>query len=107
MNNKVKSIVKLIETLYSPDRVEVKKSNYDDEIIIIFYFTHIDDSYMTNSPYHNPHMLKEKNLEFEIRKIINDYLGFKTSGLDPYTVFTPYKVHGITINVILDYEIPN
>jgi hypothetical protein len=52
-------------------------------------------------------MLKEKNLEFEIRKTINDYLGFKTSGLDPYTGFSPYKVHGITIDVILEYEIPN
>jgi hypothetical protein len=32
MNSKVKAITKLIETLYSPDEIKVKKSEFDNEI---------------------------------------------------------------------------
>ncbi len=101
MNSKVKAITKLIETLYSPDEIKVKKSEFDNEILINVYFSHIDDSFITNSSYHNPHMLKETNLEFEIRRNILNYLDIKTSGLDAYTGFSPYEVHGISVDVIL------
>jgi hypothetical protein len=105
MNSNIRAIVKLIETLYSPDRVEVKKSNYDDEILINVYFTHIDDSYVSNSQHWNVHLLKSQNMEREIRRTIKDYFGIDTSGNDPHTGFSPYKVHGITIYVILGDKI--
>jgi hypothetical protein len=105
MNSNIRAIVKLIETLYSPDRVEVKKSNYDDEILINVYFTRIDDSYVSNSQHWNVHLLKSQNMEREIRRTIKDYFGIDTSGNDPRTGFSPYKVHGITIYVILGDKI--
>jgi hypothetical protein len=42
------------------------------------------------------------NMEFEIRKTVLQYLDIKTSGLDPNTGFSPYKVYGVTIDVILE-----
>lgn len=102
MNSKARAITKLIDTLYSPNKIKVKKSDFDNEILINVYFSEIDDSYVTNSSYYNPHMLKEMNMEFEIRKTILQYLDIKTSGLDPYTGFSPYEVYGITIDVILE-----
>jgi hypothetical protein len=99
IENKVNAIVKLINTLYSPD--EIKVSEYDDEMLIDVYFSHIDDSYITNPNHYNLGKLKELNLEREIRKTIKNFLGIKTSGLNPYTGFAPYAVHGITIDVRL------
>ena len=101
IEHKVKSIVKLINTLYSPDEIKVSKSEYDDEMLIDVYFSHIDDSYITNPNHYNLGKLKELNLEREIRKTIKNFLGIKTSGLNPYTGFAPYAVHGITIDVRL------
>lgn len=102
MNSKARAITKLISTLFSPDKIEVKKSEHDNEILINVYFSSIDDSYVTNSSYYNPHMLKEMNMEFEIRRNVLQYLDIKTTGLDPYTGFSPYEVYGITIDVILE-----
>jgi hypothetical protein len=101
IENKVNGIVKLINTLYSPDEIKVSKSEYDDEMLIDVYFSHIDDSYITNPNHYNLGKLKELNLEREIRKTIKNFLGIKTSGLNPYTGFAPYAVHGITIDVRL------
>ena len=100
-SSKTKAIVKLIEVLYSPEEIKVRKSEYDDEILIDVYFSHIDDSYITNPNHYNLGKLKELNLEREIRKTIKDFLGIKTSGLNPYTGFSPYAIHGITIDVRL------
>ena len=102
MNSKSKAIVKLIDTLYSPNRIKVKKSEYDDEILINVYFSEIDDSYITNTSHPSPFKIKEMNMEFEIRKTVLQYLDIKTSGLDPNTGFSPYKVYGVTIDVILE-----
>ncbi len=101
IEHKVKSIVKLINTLYSPDEIKVSKSEYDDEILIDVYFSHIDDSYITNPDFYDPNKLKQQNFESEIRRTIQDFLSIKTSGLNPYTSFAPYDVHGITIDVRL------
>ena len=101
IEDKVKSIVKLINTLYSPDEIKVRKSEHDDEILIDVYFSHIDDSYMTNANHYNPNKLKEQNFEREIRKRIQGFLNIKTSGVNPNTGFSPYDVHGITIDVRL------
>jgi hypothetical protein len=101
IENKVNAIVKLINTLYSPDEIKVSKSEYDDEMLIDVYFSHIDNSYITNPNHYNLGKLKELNLEREIRKTIKNFLGIKTSGLNPYTGFAPYAVHGITIDVRL------
>ncbi len=101
MNSKIKAIVKLIESLYSPAEIKVRKSEYDDEILIDVYFSHIDDSYITNSDYYDLKKLKQQNFEGEIRRTIQDFLSIKTSGLNPHTGFSPYEVHGITIDVRL------
>jgi hypothetical protein len=101
IENKVNAIVKLINTLYSPDEIKVRKSEFDDEMLIDVYVSHIDDSYITNPDFYNLDKLKELNLEREIRKTIKNFLGIKTSGLNPYTGFAPYAVHGITIDVRL------
>jgi hypothetical protein len=100
IENKVKSIVKLINTLYSPDKIKVRKSEYDDEMLIDVYFSHIDDSYVSNPQHWNVHLLKSQNMERDIRKTIKSYLDIDTSGNDPNTGFSPYKVHGITIDVL-------
>jgi hypothetical protein len=101
IENKVNAIVKVINTLYSPDEIKVRKSEYDDEMLIDVYFSHIDDSYITNPDYYDLKKLKEQNFEGEIRRTIQDFLGIKTSGLNPHTGFSPYEVHGITIDVRL------
>jgi hypothetical protein len=100
IENKVKAIVKLINTLYSPDKIKVRKSEYDDEMLIDVYFSHIDDSYVSNPQHWNVHLLKSQNMERDIRKTIKSYLDIDTSGNDPNTGFSPYKVHGITIDVL-------
>ena len=100
-SSKIKAIVKLIEVLYSPAEIKVRKSEYDDEMLIDVYFSHIDDSYITNPDYYDLKKLKQQNFEGEIRRTIQDFLGIKTSGLNPHTGFSPYEVHGITIDVRL------
>ncbi len=101
IENKVNAIVKLINTLYSPDEIKVRKSEFDDEMLIDVYVSHIDDSYITNSDYYDLKKLKQQNFEGEIRRTIQDFLSIKTSGLNPHTGFSPYEVHGITIDVRL------
>ena len=100
-SSKTKAIVKLIESLYSPAEIKVRKSEYDDEILIDVYFYDIDDSYITNPNHYNPDQLKEQNFEREIRRTILTYLGIHTSGYSANTGFPPYEVYGITIDVIL------
>jgi hypothetical protein len=100
IENKVRAIVKVINTLYSPDEIKVRKSEYDDEILIDVYFSHIDDSYVSNPQHWNVYLLKLQNMERDIRKAIKSYLDIDTSGNDPNTGFSPYKVHGITIDVL-------
>ena len=102
MDEKVTMIVKLIESLYEPMGIEVNEINDNGfpQTLINVYFEEIDDSYISN-PYHrDSKYLKERNFEFEIRKIILSYLGVKTSGLDPKTGFSPYNEEDITINVV-------
>jgi hypothetical protein len=100
MEDKVAAIVKLIDTLYSPDNIKVGKSEFDDEYIIKVYFSDIDESYISNPQHRNVYLLKLQNMERDIRKTIKSYFGIDTSGNDPDTGFSPYKVHGITIDVL-------
>jgi hypothetical protein len=101
MNSNIRAIVKLIEVLYSPAEIKVRKSEFDDEILIDVYFYDIDDSYITNPNHYNPDQLKEQNFEREIRRTILNYLDIKTSGYNAGTGFPPYEIYGITIYVIL------
>jgi hypothetical protein len=100
IENKVKAIVKVINTLYSPDNIKVVKNEFDNEYIIKVYFSDIDDSYISNPQHWNVYLLKLQNMERDIRKTIKSYLDIDTSGNDPNTGFSPYKVHGITIDVL-------
>jgi hypothetical protein len=103
IENKVKAIVKLINSLYHPDEIKVSNHKYTDgdEMLIDVYFSHIDDSYITNPNHYNLGKLKELNLEREIRRTIQNFLDIKTSGLNPFTGFAPYDAHGISIDVRL------
>ena len=102
MDEKVTMIVKLIESLYEPMGIEVNEINDNGfpQTLINVYFEEIDDSYISNPHHRDSKYLKERNFEFEIRKIILGYLGVKTSGLDPKTGFSPYNEEDITINVV-------
>ena len=102
MDEKVTMIVKLIESLYEPMGIEVNEINDNGfpQTLINVYFEEIDDSYISNPQHRDFKYLKERNFEFEIRKIILGYLGVKTSGLDPKTGFSPYNEEDITINVV-------
>ena len=102
MDEKVTMIVKLIESLYEPMGIEVNEINDNGfpQTLINVYFEEIDDSYISNPHHRDSKYLKERNFEFEIRKIILSYLGVKTSGLDPKTGFSPYNEEDITINVV-------
>ena len=100
MEDKVAAIVKLINILYSPDEIKVRKSEFDDEMLIDVYFSDIDDSYISNPQHWNVHLLKSQNMEREIRKTIKSYFGIDTSGYDPNAGFSSYNVHGITIDVL-------
>ena len=102
MDEKVTMIVKLIESLYEPMGIEVNEINENGfpQTLINVYFEEIDDSYISNPQHRDYKYLKERNFEFEIRKIILSYLGVKTSGLDPKTGFSPYNEEDITINVV-------
>ena len=102
MDEKVTMIVKLIESLYEPMGIEVNEINENGfpQTLINVYFEEIDDSYISNPQHRDSKYLKERNFEFEIRKIILGYLGVKTSGLDPKTGFSPYNEEDITINVV-------
>ncbi len=100
MEDKVAAIVKLIDTLYSPDNIKVGKSEFDNEYTIKVYFSEIDDSYISNPQHSNLYRLKLQNMKRDIRKTIKSYFGIDTSGNDPITGFSPYKVHGITIDVL-------
>ena len=100
MEDKVAATVKLIDTLYSPDNIKVGKSEFDDEYIIKVYFSDIDDSYISNPQHSNLYRLKLQNMKRDIRKTIKSYFGIDTSGNDPNTGFSPYKSHGITIDVL-------
>ena len=102
MDEKVTMIVKLIESLYEPMGIEVNEINDNGfpQTLINVYFEEIDDSYISNPQHRDSKYLKERNFEFEIRKIILGYLGVKTSGLDPKTGFSPYNEEDITINVV-------
>lgn len=102
MNPLAISVVKLIEALYEPKGIEVNEINDNGfpQTLINVYFEEIDDSYISNTQHRDSKYLKERNFEFEIRKIILSYLGVKTSGLDPKTGFSPYKEEDITINVV-------
>jgi hypothetical protein len=100
MEDKVAAIVKLIDTLYSPDNIKVGKSEFDNEYTIKVYLSEIDDSYISNPQHSNLYRLKLQNMKRDIRKTIKSYFGIDTSGNDPITGFSPYKVHGITIDVL-------
>lgn len=102
MDNQVKAVVKLINVLYKPIGIEANEINDNGfpQTLINVYFEEIDDSYITNPNHGNTTYLKERNLEFKLRRDVLDYLDIKTSGFDPNTGFSPYKEEDITINVV-------
>lgn len=100
-------IVKYIDFMYHPEKIIIDKRNvwdepdlYHDEVTIKLYFNDISDDYISNPQHRNINILKEKNLELEIRKDIESYFGIKTSGLS-LEGFAPYRYNGLTIDVKL------
>lgn len=100
VKDKVNQIVKFIDSFYEPKKIKVvdfvisDKKNYT----IGVYFENISDDYISNSEFHDIKKLKEHNLTREIRTYIENYLGIKTSGLQPKNNFLPPpENHLITI----------
>ena len=95
LESKSKVIIKFIDKIYNPTKIEVDTlRNYDTvEIVIDVFFDEIDDKYNTR--------LKETNFGLKIRKDIHKYFRIMTSGLS-LEGFAPYKHHGITIKVHLN-----
>ena len=101
----VNGIVKFVTAMFSPDDMWVKeyinpgKGRSDKRYSIVFYFSEIDEKYMTNPQHRNPEELKEAMYCREIRTYINDFLGIKTSGLQPPDFWPPAENHPISIYV--------
>jgi len=102
LESKSKVIIKFIDKIYKPTKIEVDTlRNYDTvEIVINVFFDEIDDKYITNPHNNNIKQLKEKNFERKIRNDIHKYFRIMTSGLS-FEGFAPYKHYGITIKVHL------
>ena len=99
LKNKVDSIVKFIGRLYSPEDVWVKEYDNPNQYSIIFYFDEIDDKYISNDSAFDLKAHKENNLNREIRTYIKNFLGIKTSGLQPPNFYAPTEKHPITTYV--------
>ena len=99
----IKIIIKFINAFYHPTKTEFLENGINDEPAIIFHFDSISDDYITNPQHRDVKYLKEEMLTREIRKYIEDYLGIKTTGLQPRnTFFGPFERQGITIKVKSD-----
>jgi len=99
-NRKIELIKNYIETIYKPSEIYInfKKFDKSDETYIHVGFDSIGDEYITNQYYYDPRKLKERNLEYEIRKDIKSFFDVETSGLS-LSGFAPYKRLGLTIDV--------
>ena len=99
LESDVNGIVKFVTAMFSPEDMWVRHYDKPDRYSIIFYFNEIDEKYMTNPQHRNPEELKEAMYCREIRSYINDFLGIKTSGLQPPDFWPPAENHPITIYV--------
>lgn len=102
IENDVKSIVRFVEVMYEPKKIDVFKYGSHPPYVfhIILTFNEISDKYITNPEYHNVERLKEIMLSREIKTYIQNYLGIKTDGLQPnQNFFSPEERHPIKIIV--------
>ena len=99
LKNEVSSIVKFVTEMFHPDDVWVKPYDDPERYSIVFYFNDIDDKYITNPLHGNQKEHKANMFDREIRKYINDFLGIKTSGVQPPYFYSPSENHPITIYV--------
>ena len=100
----IKKIVKFVETLYTPTKIMVRdiEISGEKEIIIGVYFDEISDKYISVPYTRQVNKNKEENMTNEIRKSLEDFLGIKTTGLQPRNnFFPPSERHGITIVAII------
>lgn len=100
LKQEVNSIVKFVTAVFKPADVWVRPYENPERYSIIFYFDEIDEKYMTNPMHRNPKELKEAMYNREIRKYINNFLGIKTSGLQPPDFWSPEEKHPISTYVI-------
>ena len=102
MNNDLKtdvgSIIKFVTNVYSPDDIRVTPVT-PEHYNIVFYFNEIDDKYITNPQHRDTEELKINMFNREIRTYIENYLGIKTTGLQPPDFFPPMVNHPISIYV--------
>lgn len=100
IENRIKQIVKFVEAFYKPFRIKVSELTASDkkEYVIGVFFKEISDDYISNREFKSIRENKEINLTREIRTYIENYLGIKTSGLQPSKeFFAPPENHMITI----------
>ena len=100
--DKVKQIIKFVETIYKPSNTKVVDMTTSDreQYVVGFNFEEIPDKYITNSSFRSVKENKEENLTREIRTYVKNYLNIYTTGLQPPDFFGPPEKHSITILVI-------
>jgi hypothetical protein len=88
----IKIITKFVESIYSPDKIDIIKDENNGRVFIDLYFNEIKE---TIWGYDNNMYGK---LTMAIRKSIDNYLSIKTEGWQPNDL-SNYEVHPIVINV--------
>lgn len=100
VENDVEAIVRFVTAMFSPVDVWVRpKREKEGAYSIIFYFWDIDEKFNTNPQHRDIKELKEKMFARHIRKYVQDFLGIKTSGLQPPDFLSTPKEYPITIVV--------
>jgi hypothetical protein len=99
LENEVNSIVKFVTEMFHPDDVWVEPYDNPERYSIIIYFNDVDDKYITNPLHGNQKEHKANMFNREIRTYIQNFLGIKTSGVQPPHFHSPEETHPISIYV--------
>ena len=96
LKQKVDAIVKFVDKIYSPKKIQLEQYVHPDRYLIIFYFDEIDDMYIRNPQARDITEHKESMLNRKIRTNILKYLSIKTTGLQPPDFYSPSEYYPIT-----------
>lgn len=101
--DEIRSIVKFIKEFYNPKSINIGKRIVGDQVSyeIRAIFETVDDKYITNPQHKDTKELKEKMFARQIRTDVENFLGIKTTGLQPRNNFlSPAESHGIRIVIM-------
>ena len=99
LENEINSIIKFGSAMFNPADVRVLSRGNPERYHIIFYFTDIDDRFISNPYSNDKEKLKKAMFAREIKKYVHNFLGIVTSGLQPPHYYSPGEEHPITIHV--------